>query len=148
MVGQIISGYPNSSICDRLKLLQELDLSKNSLNDDVFTTITKLIKSSYKLQALNLNHNNVTFEKESILSSFLSSVTNIRISLLLSSNSIYNTKHIIKYLVNAEGSLPLSELDISFNPIIPEDLANLTRAYLMRLKQGSSYDFKLHLNQL
>lgn len=61
MVGQILSGHPSSNLCDRLKLLQELNLSKNSLNDDVFTTITKLIKSSYKLQTMNLNHNNVTF---------------------------------------------------------------------------------------
>jgi hypothetical protein len=148
MFGQILPGYAPQNISERLTLLQEVNLSNNLLNDDVFTTITKLLKNSKKLQTLNLNHNNITFEKESILVSFLSAVVNIRLSLCLSNNSIHNTKHIVKYLVSAEGSLPLSELDVSFNPILPEDLATLTKAYLVRVKQNGNYEFKLHLNQL
>jgi Ran GTPase-activating protein (RanGAP) involved in mRNA processing and transport len=49
------------SLTDKLTRLQELNLSKNCLNDDVFATLTKLLKSSRKLQSLNLNENSISF---------------------------------------------------------------------------------------
>jgi hypothetical protein len=147
MVGQIFSGVPPANIGERLGRLQELNLSKNSLNDDVFTTLAKLIKTSKKLQLLVLNENSITFEKEAMIVGFLSSIDSFQINLQLASNGIHNAKHITKYLLNAEGPLPLSELDISYNPITPEELATLAKTYLLKRKQ-EGFEFQLHLTQL
>lgn len=55
-------------------------------------------------------------------------------------------KVIIKYLISADGTLPLSELDLSNNPISPEDVNILTKAYLNKIKGAENDDFKLYLN--
>lgn len=147
MMAQILLGIAPANIGERLIRLQQLNLSKNGLSDDVFTTLTKLLKSARKLQTLILNENSISFQKESILVGFLCSVVNFQLNLQLSNNSIHNAKHIIKYLINADGPLPLSELDISYNPIAPEELAILAKAYLAKVKQ-EGFEFRLHLNQL
>jgi hypothetical protein len=96
---------------------------------------------------LNLGDNSVSFEKEAIIVGFLCSIVHLRLTLLLPNNKIASAKHITKYLLNAEGPLPLTHLDISYNPVPPEELSLLTKAYLGKLKQ-EGFDFRLQLTQL
>jgi hypothetical protein len=44
MMSQIFPGYNSINLCEQLTKIQELNLARNMLNDDVFTTIGKLLK--------------------------------------------------------------------------------------------------------
>jgi hypothetical protein len=138
---------PSTPLADRLSRLQELNLTKGSLTDDAFATLGKLLKGCRRLATLNLAENCVSFEKEAIIVGFLCAIVHLRLALLLPSNQISSAKHITKYLLSAEGPLPLTLLDISYNPIPPEELSALTKAYLAKVRQ-EGFDFRLQLTQL
>jgi hypothetical protein len=44
MVSQIFPGYDSVNLCEQLSRIQELNLARNTLDDDVFTTIGKFLK--------------------------------------------------------------------------------------------------------
>ncbi len=146
MLAQLLC-TPPTPLADRLPRLQELNLTKGSLTDDAFATLGKLLKGCRKLATINLGENWVSFEKENIIVGFLCSIVHLRITLLLPNNRISSARHITKYLLNAEGPLPLTLLDISYNPIPPEELSALAKAYLAKVKQ-EGFDFRLKLTQL
>lgn len=146
ILAQLLFAAP-TPIADRLSRMQELNLTKGSLTDDAFATLGKLLKSCRRLGTLNLGENSVSFEKEAIIVGFLCSIEHLRLALLLPNNKITSAKHITKYLLNAEGPLPLTLLDISYNPVPPDELSLLTKAYLGKLKQ-EGFDFRLQLTQL
>lgn len=146
VLGQLLY-TPPTPLADRFSRLQEINLTKGSLNDDALATLGKMLKICRKLAMLNLGENSVSFEKEAIIVGFLCSIIHLRLALLLPKNKIKSAKHIAKYLLNAEGPLPLTLLDISYNPVPSEELSQLTKVYMGKIKQ-ENFDFRLQLTQL
>lgn len=64
----------------------------------------------------------------------------------LSKNQITNIKYIKKYLINAEGVIPISILNLSYNLINPENLNILTKLYINKYQnKNSNYNLKIIL---
>ena len=66
----------------------------------------------------------------------------------LAHNNIKNHRLILKYLLAAEGSIPLASLNLTNNPFEPQDLAILTRIYLNRVRDEPEFDFRLHIEEM
>lgn len=66
----------------------------------------------------------------------------------VSSNKINNYKFILKYLVKADGVIPLEELDLSDNMFTKEDMAILLKNYLLKAKNDPQYTMKLRVREM
>ena len=121
---------PPYNLAENLKCLQELNISKNILTDDVFATVGNMLQHSKKLHIFNLSENEITLDKESILLAFLTAISSYKINLNLAGNRIRTAKYIIKYIINSDGIIPLAKLDLSRNPFTSEDSSAIAKYYL------------------
>jgi len=97
--------------------LTSLDLGKNGIGSKIGTTLQYFVSNSFKLQILNLEHNNLQLKGIEFLTSGLLNSRSLKV-LNVSGNSI-GDKGLKVLLRGVEKHSPLQELRIAFNEITP-----------------------------